>query len=229
MITLIRRAGAIAIMVACAAVSLLSAHAGAAKTAPRTLSADSVFVQLPHSVLEILSRSTRMDMLDYYRADSTYTATNLVDGTSELEMVTSDYLKVKLTDVSSMEIKILPLSKGGDIAGVSYTVNSTGTQADSQLFFFDSDLNPIPVKKVFSMPELKHFFKIDKGCHTSMKEIEEMVKFPTISFSFSPDNTSLTADLTVGGFMDPDDFNLIKIFMTGPLVYKWDGKQFRLR
>ena len=101
--------------------------AAAPKARPATLSADTVFINLPIEVVEILNRSTRMDMLDYYRVDSIYSAPNLVGGVSKLEMVTPDYLKVHLTDVSTLEVKVLPLGKSGDIAAVSYTVNSTAT------------------------------------------------------------------------------------------------------
>lgn len=226
---LIRRAGSIIAMVAGVAVLALSQPAAAATPPTAPLTADSVFVELPHTVLEILSRSTRLDMLDYYRADSLWEAPNLVDGTSRLELVTADYLKVRLTDVSTLQIKILPLAKGGDIAAVSYTIDSTGSQGDSQLFFFDRQMHPIADNKIMRLPEMKHFFKIEKGSLTSMKEIEDMVKFPTITYSFSPDNTSLTADLTVGQFMDPDDFNIVRLFMVGPLTYTWTGKKYELK
>ncbi len=203
--------------------------AAAPKARPATLSADTVFINLPIEVVEILNRSTRMDMLDYYRVDSIYSAPNLVGGVSKLEMVTPDYLKVHLTDVSTLEVKVLPLGKSGDIAAVSYTVDSTGDQPDSELFFFDSQMRLLDRDKIAKAPKIKEFFKIDKGSLTSEKELVEMVKFPTILYSFSPDSTTLTAKLTVGKYLDPDDYNIMKLFLLPELQYRWTGKKYDLQ
>lgn len=212
------------LMAAVMAIATLLPAAAAPKGA--TLSADTVFINLPIEVVEILNRSSRMDMLDYYRVDSIYAAPNLVGSTSRLETVTPDYLKARLTDVSTLEIKVLPLAKGGDIAAVSYTVDSTGDQPDSELFFFDSEMRPLDRDKIFKMPKIKEFFKIDKGSLTSEKELVEMVKFPTVLYTLSPDGTMLTAKLTVGQYLDPDDYNIMKLFLVPALQYRWTGKKY---
>lgn len=223
----IRTIIALIAVVAAMAIPGVSAQ-GAAPVKSARLQADSVFIALPHNVLEILNPSTRMDMLDYYRNDSIYKAPNLVNGESYLTDVTADYLKVQLTDVSRMEVKILPRKGKGDIAAVSYTVDSTGAQADSQLFFFDGDMQPLEAKKLFRQPEIKRFLHIDKGSVTSEKELVDMVQFPTIAYSFSPDNTLLTARLTVGEYMDTDDYNIFKLFLLPQLTYRWTGSKFEL-
>lgn len=206
--------------------TVASTASGASRPATRTLTADSVFIRLPHTVLELLHPSIRMDMIDYYHLDSIYRAENLLDGRSWLDSLTADYLKVHLTDVSWLEIKILPLKKGGDVAAVSYTVDSTGAQADSQLFMLDADMNPLPVDKFFRTPRVKDFLHIEKGSVTKEKELVQMVEFPTIEYTFSPDNSDLTARLTVGEYMDVDDFNIFRLFLLPKLRYVWNGTRF---
>lgn len=194
-----------------------------------TLTADSVLVDLPAQVLQLLDISTRMDMIDYYHNDSTYKATNLLGGKSWIETLTADYAKVHLTDVSWLEIKIFPLRKGGDVAAVSYTVDSTGEQADSELFIFDAKMRPLTVTKYFKTPLVKEFLHIDKGSVTKEKELLDMVQFPTIEYTFSPDDLTLTARLTVGQYMDVDDYNIFRLFLLPQLQYRWDGSRFSNR
>lgn len=191
------------------------------------ITADSAFIEMPASVLELLNKSTRMDMLDYYRADSIYHAKNLFDGESYLELVTPTYLKVNISSVSRMEIKILSGTKGKNVVAVSYTVDANGNQPDSKLFFFDSQMSPLEQSKILKTPELKHFFKLDKGSLTSMKELESMVPFQTVEYTFSPNDDMLHGRLTVEESVDVDDYNIMKLFLLPELTWRWDGKKFK--
>lgn len=215
-------------LIAAAVLLLLPAGAGAAKkSVPRQLTADSVFVALKPPVVELLTESARLDMIDYFLADSIVKVSNTMGGKSYIETMTPDYLKARITGVSTLEIRVLPLSKGGDIAAVAYTVDSTGKQADSELFFFDSDMKPIEIKKVFRQPDLKEFFHREKGMKTSEKELLEMVRFPTIEYSFSPTDNTMKGRLTVGEYIDQDDLNILKLFLMPELQWTWDGKKFK--
>ena len=51
-------------------VSALSANMRAEIVAHDTITASEAFVELPISVLDLIDKSRRMDMLDYYAADS---------------------------------------------------------------------------------------------------------------------------------------------------------------
>ena len=193
------------IRILCAVAALLAAvGATAGKAEPKHLTADSVFIKLPVDVIQVLNVSSRMDMLDYYSNDSIYRAPNLTGGEACLRRVTPSYLEAELTSVSTIQIRILP-GKSGDIAAVSYTVDSTGSQADS-----------------------RQFFHIERGSATSMRELLDMVPFPTVQYSLSVDDTALTARLTVGPNIDKDDYNIMKLFLVPELRYVWDGKKYKL-
>lgn len=188
-------------------------------------SARGVFQRLQTPALDILGKSTRLDMLDYWDADSVYRAKNAMSGLSWLVDVASDYLKVQLTPVSVFEIKILK-DKDKLLAMTVYTVGGNAQAADSQINFYadDSGLAPLDTKKYFKAPELKAFFDIPKGSVTTMKEINEMIPFPTVEYSANAKNNDISARLTVGEFMDVDDYNIVKLFLKPELTLKWNGK-----
>lgn len=117
----------VAVMVLLLAASL-PCFAAPAEGDGSELSARGFFVRLQSPSLEILGKSTRLDMLDYWDADSVYKATNAIGGLSWLCAVSQDYLKVQVTPVSALELKILPLGKGSVVMSV-YTVGGE-SQAD---------------------------------------------------------------------------------------------------
>lgn len=184
-----------------------------------------VFADLESPALELLTKEMRLDMLDYWDVDSVYKVSNVMDGLSWIEKKTDSYLKVHITNVSNIEIKILP-EKKENIVMTIYTVGSDPQAADSQINFYDSTLKPIETSKHLKLPELKDFFEIPKGSRTSMKEIREMVPFPTIAYSVSPDLNQLTATLTVGSYISPDDWNIVKLFVKPDITADWKKEKF---
>lgn len=181
------------------------------------------FVNLQAPALEVLKKTTRLDMLDYWDADSIYKATNAQDGKSWIEAFTPTYMKVRVTPVSTYELKLLPLKKGNVIMAI-FTVGDELQAEDSEIDFYDLSLQKLDTGKYFKAPDLSRFFDIPKGSLTSMSEIREMIPFPTVSYSASPDSDTLTGRLTVDKFMDIDNYNIMKIFLKPEITLQWKGK-----
>ena len=137
-----------------------------------------------------------------------------------------NYMKVKISKVSSLEIKILPVKKGEIILTV-YTVGDSPQAKDSELKFFDEDLNELAADKYFVMPQVKDFFEIPKGSQTSMKELEQMIPFPTIEYTANAESNNLKAILTVEEYMDIDDWNIAKMFVKPYITLDWTKDKFR--
>lgn len=186
-----------------------------------------VFESLNSAYLEALPVSTRLDMLDYWDTDSVYKAQNVLEGLSWIEQLNDNYMKVRITPVSTLQIKLLPLKKG-EIALTIYTVGDETQSEDSAVRFYDRDMKELPAEKYFKTPEIKNFFEIPKGSVTKMKEIEQMIPFPTIAYDASADNNELKARLTVEQYMNQDDWNIAKLFAKPFIVMEWKGDKFKV-
>lgn len=198
----------------------------AVKVAGDTLTAGEVFVRLPLKTLDILRKTTRMDMLDYYAADSIYKAPNGMEGLSELVLVRPDYLDVKITPVTKMQI--LTFDTGKNPAAMTlYTIGGEGQAYDTDVAFFDASMQELPRKKYLQYPDILDFFDVpDKQVKD---RIEDIIPFPTIEFIPSPDSKDLQAKLTVGEFLGREDYDYIKKYMkSDPLIYRWNGKKYDL-
>lgn len=188
--------------------------------------ARSIFEKMQCSALELLPVSARLDMLDYWDVDSVYKASNAMEGLSWLETVSADYLKVRLTPVSTLEIKVLPEKKSRIVMTI-HTVGDDVQAQDSQVKFYDESLNEVATDKHLVMPQIKDFFEIPKGSATKMKEIEQMIPFPTIAFSANPENTDLEARLTVEKYINEDDWNIAKLFAKPYITSEWKKDKYK--
>lgn len=210
------------------AFTALTATAAGKTAVPDTISVKRAFVEMPVNTLDLLNRSTRLDMLDYFAVDSVYKAENALEGESYLISVKPDYLKLQLTAVSTLELKVVRSKKGGDIVVSVYTISGDSQAPDSDIKFFDSNMKELPRDKYFRLPDLKDFFEIPKGSVTTMKELKQMIPFPTIEYFLSPGSDEIKAKLTVGTFMDKDDYNIMKLFLKPEIFFRWNGSKYSL-
>lgn len=207
-------------------VGLAGAWAGPA--APDTISATRAFISLPQATCPVLDEDNRLSMVDYFRAGMDKHTVNTMKGESWLTALADNYAAAQLTEVSRMQLRILPRKKGGQMVVVAYTVanDDADIASDSELFFFDARMDPVPAKKVIKLPVLETFFSIPRGSLTSMKEIRRMIPFFTIEYALSADSDLLTARITLAENIDRDDLKIISLFLHDTVTYSWNGSRF---
>lgn len=206
-------------------VLLMPLPAMSERTVPDTLSASEAFADLPISVIDLLDRSRRLDMLDYYSADSIANVRNAMGGVSFLEDVTPDYLKACLTPVTTIAVKVLP-AKRGDIVMTAYTVGDKDQAYDTDLRFFDSSYRELKRDRYIKSATLDDFF--DYPDKEAKKLVAELVPFPTVRYEPDVSGTGMSAELTVGQIMSADDYGRIRNFLRPRLYYRWNGSRFNL-
>lgn len=207
------------------------------KYEPKDSAANAVqaFLRIETPGLELLRKSTRLDMADYLKEDSIYHAQNALEGESFfLEPVTKDFLRVRVTASSTYAIRLLPAKKGEVVVGV-YTIGDIDRKpndsivpraGDSQLDFFDSEMRRIETKKMIKVPRVEEFLEEKCKDKNLMRELMELIPFPTVVYSLNADNTDLTATLTIDHYMGREDFERIRPYLTDRITYHWTGKRY---
>lgn len=202
---------------------------GASKSAPDTISAKRALIEMPADVLPLITRNARLDMLDYMQLDSIYRVKNLLGGESYIEKLDSSYVKLHITDASSLEIKILQLKSGANMVAAIYTVGDANTVSDSRLLMFDPSMKPVATKDYFKQPVLKNFIKTPAGATMSQSEIENLMPFLTICFEFKPSSTDMIVSLTSQGTLPLESLKIVEPYLTPTLTYEWNGKNYKLK
>jgi hypothetical protein len=196
-----------------------------AKESADTLTARDALLRMPIANIDILSRSMRLDMLGYYDADSIYQVRNALSGVSEIvPPLTNDYLKIRLTSASTIAIKVLP-SKSGQIFVSSYTIGGENNSHDSELSIFDKYMRHIKTSKYLKEPKLKDF--LIEGVDSKTREmVLETIPFLTVEYTLEPDRDTLTATLTIDGYMGREAYDKVSPYLRKQLQYRWSGNKF---
>lgn len=221
--TLINIAASAALL---AASALPAASATPSPALTDTVTASDAFVAMPAQTLDLLTRSMRLDMLEYWKIDSIADIANTMEGFSHLcRPVTDDWLKVQVTPVTTLTIRMLPTRKGR-IAATVYTIGDSLQAADSEIRFYDAEMNELKRDRFIKTPSSEDFFDFKGVDHKLRKELLSLVPFPTVEYTLSPDGTDLKARLTVGKYMGREDLEKITPYLQRDRVYHWTGSKY---
>lgn len=191
-----------------------------------TISVRRAFMDLPSESLDLLSKNARFYMLTYFDNDSICKVTNNLGGESFLEKVAPDYISVRITDASNLQLKILKQKDGSEIVMAIYTVGEKGAATDSKITFFDSRLQEIASDKILGTPRLSDYFNT-KGFKTSLKDIEEILPFYSFVFEANSENDNLKSRISYDDILTVEDAKIVDMMVVPEVNYIWDGKSYK--
>lgn len=112
-----------------------------------------VFAQLPDSVLPLMTLNNRLDCIDFIENNMEARVKNKFNDQVVLETLTGDYLSIRTSESSFMEMKLMP--QGNDTL---ICVNRTylGPVEDSDVRLYSQDWHFV---RVVQRPEVKEFLK----------------------------------------------------------------------
>lgn len=189
---------------------LLTASAAMAQDMPQ------LFVEAPDTVLPLLTRNNRADCVDFLDAKMRARVTNRLDGRSELLSISDDFLELRNSESSTVQMKLLPFGEDTIIA----VVRSVCAEAcDSRLSFYYKDWSQANV--TFSRPPIKDFFIPTDSLDFLMARCDIYL----VRLSLSPVDNVLTADYTMPQYMSEEDSALVAPKLR-TLRYRWNGVSF---
>ena len=206
-------------------ISVLTLLGFAGARAQEPLNARYVFENLESPALDLVDKTTRMDMADYAEAHRAYEATNRMAGIARLDTLGQVYARFRISQASEGQLLILPGKKGSVVALV-YTIGTQGK--DSELLMYDSALKPMKVNKIFTPPLLKDFLKPEVVKDKKLlSRLDQMLPFIASTYTLDPQTDTLTAHLSTDDILSEEDQQTLERYLSAtPVVYHWTGTRF---
>ena len=102
---------------------------------------DTIFANMPDSLLPYLTRNNRLDCIDFIQNNMKAEVENLFGTKSELVVLTDDYLQLRLNSITTLEMKLLKSGGRDSVVCLSKTILSP--EPFSELTFFDTRWNAL--------------------------------------------------------------------------------------
>ncbi|WP_455674884.1 DUF3256 family protein [Phocaeicola sp.] len=184
----------------------------------------SLFVSMPDSVAPLLTKVNREDCIDFLASNMKAEVKNRFGNPSELKKLTGDYLFMQTTPQSSVEMKLLPVNDSVKVVCVVNTVCASA--CDSQLRFYSTDWNELPVEDFVQLP-LADAFYASADSSEAYADIRAKADMELIKIELSPENTTLSFTYTTPDYLAKEDREKISAYLRkSPVVYKWGGGKF---
>lgn len=191
---------------------------------------EEAFVAMPDSLLPLLTKNNRLDMVDFVHNHMEARVENRLGSDSRMETLTGDYLKVKLTENAVVEMKVLPWQDSLKVVAVVETVYAPAP--DSRVTFYDREWRAVEAFGRFRTAEgrsadtprafgISAFLKLPEGQLTTEQQqlLRELEELPLYEYRLAPDRNTFFISLSYG-VLNRDQQETVKPILQD-LVLEW--------
>lgn len=191
-----------------------SVHAGDLRT---------LFINMPDSIMPTLTKSERLDFLDYMDSGMRARVKNKLGGESVMTYFSDKSLMILTSRSGRLEMVLLDRKKGQDLICIIRTVSAR--YDDSRITFYNEDWTPVDGKSLIELPQFDDYLT-----KTALKS-DSLDVFRKRSLlrlqSASAIGNTLEFRYTSLDYIGEDADKYRSWLKPEPLRYTWNGKRFR--
>ena len=182
-----------------------------------------LFVSMPDSILPTLTKSDRMDFLDYMDSGMKARVRNKLGGESVMTQFEENMLSIQTSQAGRFDLVLLKKGKNETLICIIRTVNAK--YDDSRLSFFTEDWKPVPTEQLIELPKLDDYLTKEalKSDSLDVFKKKSMLRLQSIV----PVDGALEFRYTSLDDLGQDADKYRSWFKLTPIRYTWNGKTFK--
>ena len=206
---------------------LLTLIALLAALVPSTVSARTIadlFGTEPGEIFPLLTRTNRLDMVDYYNSGQIVDIENNMTGDSRLLELDSAYLKVQTSGSRVVEMRMRTVGRDTVVTVIETVMTPV---PDSRLTQWTSHWQRYTSDKLFKMPAIDDFI-VKKMPHELRMDLQDAMIFPLIRLTFKGENHDIIeASHGLEQFLAPTEYKRFADYFKPALNYRFNGLKIK--
>ena len=183
-----------------------------------------LFATEPGNIFPLLTRTNRLDMVDYYLSGQQVAIPNNLAGESSLEQLDSTYLKVKTSGSRVVEMCMRQVGKDTVITVIETVMTPV---PDSRLTQWNSHWQRYTSDKLFAMPVIDDFI-VKKMPRELRADLQDAMIFPLVQLAFKGDNhDSIEATHSLDRFLAKDEYKRFANYLKPSITYRFNGLKIK--
>lgn len=184
---------------------------------------------MPDSILPYIDRNHRLEMTEFIGMGLKGDVDNSLQGKSEMDTITADYIHLTLNENTVMQLKKLPYAHGDSIVCVVTTWSAP--EGESQVRFFSQDWQPVSLGQPLTQHRLdslagKMLVRPDTMSADRFDQLREKINFTMVKASLFEDSNDLELSLSVPLLSEDDKKDIQSILRLMNL--KWTGENYNI-
>ncbi len=182
------------------------------------------FASEPGNIFPLLTRTNRLDMVDYYNSGQTFAMANNLTGESSLLELDSTYLKVQTSHAKVVEMVMRKVGKDTVITVIETVMTPT---PDSRLTQWNVHWQRYISDRLFTMPAIDDFF-VKKMPRELRADLQDAMIFPLIRLTFKGEKRDLIeATHGLEQFLAPSEYKRYAGYLKPSLNYRFNGLKIK--
>lgn len=184
----------------------------------------SLFISMPDSIMPTLTKSERMDFLDYMDSGMRARVRNKLGGQSVMTDFSDKSLTIMTSQSGRTEMVLFPCGKGSNLICIIKTVSARFD--DSRLSFYNEDWSPVDGQNLIELPQFDDFLTKEalKSDSLAVFKEESLLRLKSAT-SF---DGGLVFRYTSLDYIS-EDANRYRSWIKPEIRYVWNGKRFKKR
>lgn len=179
-----------------------------------------VFAIEPGTIFPLLTRTHRLDMVDYYNSGQKVTIENNLLGGSSLIELDSTYLKVKTSENRVVEMLMRKVGKDTVVTVIETVMTPV---PDSRLSQWNVHWQRYTSDRLFKMPEIDDFI-VRKMPQELRQDLQDAMIFPLIQLTFKDEGHDLVeATHGLEQFLAPSEYKRFAEYLKPSVSYRFKG------
>ena len=174
-----------------------------------------VWIEMPDSILPYLSKSQRTELADYVEMKAEPVVLNVFGDSVRIERMTNNYLLVKASEVTILEIKLL------DNNTLALVQTWKAPAAESKLSLFDLQWQPKEAVVEYN----ENIVKPDTMTDEEFNDLKSLMYPRLKEYRLSPENNSLSVSWNYPLLSKKELKRMVDLLK--PQVLNWTGRDFR--
>ena len=182
------------------------------------------FASEPGNIFPLLTRTSRLDMVDYYNSGKTVAIANNLEGESSLLQLDSAYLKVQTSKNRVVEMRMRTAGKDTVITVIETVMTPV---PDSRLTQWNVHWQRFTSDKLFAMPGIDDFI-IRKMPHDLRADLQDAMIFPLIQLTFKGEGHDIIeATHGLEQFLAKEEYQRYSSYLKPSISYRFNGLKIK--
>lgn len=184
-----------------------------------------LFASEPGNIFPLLTRTNRLDMVDYYNSGQTVAVPNNLAGESRLISLDSIYLKLQASASKVVEMRMMTAGKDTVIAVIETVMTPV---PDSRITFWNTQWQQfVRTGTFFKVPTIDNFIT-RKMTRELRADLQDAMIFPLIELTFTGEqHDCIQASHGLERFLAPDEFKRFASYLRPTLNYSVKGTKIK--
>ena len=182
------------------------------------------FASEPGNIFPLLTRTGRLDMVDYYNSGKTVAIANNLEGESSLLQLDSAYLKVQTSKNRIVEMRMRTAGKDTVITVIETVMTPV---PDSRLTQWNVHWQRFTSDKLFAMPGIDDFI-IRKMPHDLRADLQDAMIFPLIQLTFKGEGHDIIeAAHGLEQFLAKEEYQRYSSYLKPSISYRFNSLKIK--